>query len=99
MITINDIKRWSQPHPIGGSARRTLISNDAIEFSIVGGEKGLYGDFDKTFEVAIFDNETGEFITRFFQPDNDDDVIPYMDGEDLEKLVNKLIREKDFQVR
>jgi len=100
MITIQDIKKWSKPHPLGEGARRTNIMNNAIEFSIVGGgKKALYGDFEKTFEVAIFDVESGEFMTRFFYPDGSDDVIPYMDGKDLESLVNQLIKDKDFQVR
>jgi len=99
MITIEQIIEWSNPHPIGNGARRTRILSDAIEFSIVGGATGLYGNFDDTFEVAIFDNQTGEFMTRFFYPEGNDDVIPYMGGKELEELVNKLIKDKDFQVR
>lgn len=99
MITIQNIKDWSKPHPLGQGARRTRIANNTIEFSIVGGGTGLYGDFENTFELAIFDIETGEFMTRFFHPDGGDDVIPYMSGEELETLVNKLIKDKDFQVR
>ena len=99
MITIENIKEWSKAHPIGNGARRTVISNKAIEFSIVGGATGLYGDFKDNFEVAIFDVESGEFMTRFFYPEGSDDVIPYISGEDLEKLVNRLIKDKDFQVR
>lgn len=99
MITINQIIEWSNPHPIGMGARRTRIVTDAIEFSIVGGGKGLYGDFEDSFEVAIFDVQSGEFMTRFFHPEGNDDVIPYMSGEELETLVNRLIKDKDFQVR
>lgn len=99
MITVQDIIKWSKPHPVGEGSRRTRIMNNAIEFSIVGGGRGLYGDFEKTFEVAIFDVESGDFMTRFFYPDGSDDVIPYMDGKDLEILLNQLIKDKDFQVR
>jgi len=38
-------------------------------------------------------------MTRFFYPEGNDDVIPYMGGKELEELVNKLIKDKDFQVR
>jgi len=38
-------------------------------------------------------------MTRFFHPEGGDDVIPYMSGEELEELVNRLIKDKDFQVR
>lgn len=99
MITISQIKDWSKPHSIGGDARRTLIKNKVIEFSIVGGHKGLYGDFVDTFEVAIFDNQTGKFVTKFFYPEGSDDVIAYISGEKLEDLVNQLIKDDDFQVR
>lgn len=99
MITIENIIEWSKAHSIGDGARRTVISNKAVEFSIVGGAKGLYGDFKDTFEVAIFDVESGDFMTRFFYPDGSDDIIPYMNGKELESLVNQLIKDKDFQVR
>jgi hypothetical protein len=51
MITIQNIKDWSKPHPIGldNGSRQTRIGNSRVEFSIVGGGTGLYGDFDKTF--------------------------------------------------
>jgi hypothetical protein len=99
MITVKDIIKWSKPHPVGGGARRTRIMNNAIEFSIVGGGRGLYGDFKKTFEVAIFDVESGDFMTKFFYPEGSDDVIGYMNSEELELLVNKLVKNRDFQVR
>jgi hypothetical protein len=51
------------------------------------------------FEMAIFDKESGEFVTKFFYPDATDDVIGYMSGKDLETLVNKVLKDKDFQVR
>ena len=99
MITIQNIKDWSKPHRSCSGAHHTRIANNAVEFSIVGGGTGLYGDFENTFELAIFDVESGDFMTRFFYPEGGDDVIPYMRGEDLETLVNKLIKNKDFQVR
>ena len=85
MITIEDIKKFSKPHPIGDGGRMTNIFNNTYELSIVGGRTGLYGDFDKTFEVAIFDLESKNFITRFFYPEGSDDVIGYMSGEDVER--------------
>jgi hypothetical protein len=101
MITIEDIISYSKSHPSSGAegGRQTVIGNDKIQFSIIGGFCGLYGDFIDTFEVAIFDTETGEFRTRFFHPEAGDDVIAYMEKKDVEELVNKLIKNKDFQVR
>lgn len=99
MITIKDIIELSKPHPVGNGGRVTRIGNNNVEFSIVGGASGLYGDFMNDFELAIFDKENGEFVTKFFYPDATDDVIGYMSGKDLETLVNKVLKDKDFQVR
>lgn len=101
MITIEDIIEYSKDHPhtFMNGGRQTIIGNDKIEFSIIGGSKGLYGDFKDTFEVAIFDKQTGEFRTQFFHPEAGDDVIGYMDAKDVEELVNSLLKDKDFQVR
>ena len=102
MITIKDIKKWSKPHPNShftkGNAKQTRIGNGKVEFSIVGGDIGLYGDFETTFEVAIFDIQTNEFITRFFYPQTSDDVISYMSPSDLEELVNSVIKREDVSV-
>lgn len=94
MITIENIIEYSKPHPVEGG-RYTRISNEYIEFSIVGGAGGLYGDFVDTFELAIFNKDNGEFITKFFN--NNDDIIPYMSKENLVELVNNVFR-KGFQV-
>jgi hypothetical protein len=99
MITIKDIIELSKPHPVGNGGRVTRIGNNNVEFSIVGGASGLYGDFIDYFEMAIFDTQSGEFVTKFFYPEAGDDVVGYMSGEDLEVLLNKVLKEKDFQVR
>lgn len=102
MITIKDIIKWSKPHPMsrhrGGNGRMSRFGNKEIEFSIVGGGQGLYGDFDKTFEVAIFDKESNNFVTRFFYPEATDDVIPYMGADKVEELVNSVIKREDLSV-
>jgi len=96
MITIENIIEWSKPHPLDGG-RITRIHNDEIEFSIVGGRSGLYGDFENDFEVAVIDRKNGEFVTKFFKPELSDDVIGYMKKEDLEEFVNQIFK-KGFQV-
>jgi hypothetical protein len=102
MITIEDIKKWSKQHPVsrhlGGEGRMSRFGNKEIEFSIVGGGTGLYGDFENTFGVAIFDKESNNFVTRFFYPEATDDVIPYMDADKVEELVNSVIKRKDLSV-
>jgi hypothetical protein len=106
MITIEDIKKWSKPHPLANvislkdrrGGRVSRFGNKELEFSIVGGGTGLYGDFDKTFEVAIFDRKSNDFVTRFFYPEGSDDVIPYMESSEVEKLVNSVIKREDLSV-
>ena len=96
MITTENIIEWSKPHPLDGG-KMTRIHNDEIEFSIVGGRSGLYGDFENDFEVAVIDRKNGEFVTRFFKPELSDDVIGYMKKEELEEFVNQIFK-KGFQV-
>ena len=98
MITIEEIKKWSKEHPIEGG-RMTNIFNRKYELSIVGGKQGLYGDFENTFEIAVFDAQDRRFITQFFFPENGDDVVGYLSGKDLEDFSNVLFRNGDFQVR
>ena len=84
MITIEDIKKWSKPHTLANvisikdrsGGKMSRFGNKKIEFSIVGGSTWLYGNFVDTFEVAIFDVETKNFVTKFFYPEASDDVIP-----------------------
>lgn len=94
MITIEDIINYSKPHPVEGG-RHTRISNEYVEFSIVGGATGLYGNFTDTFELAIINKDNGEFITNFFNYEGD--VIPYMNKTELIDLINNVFR-KGFQV-
>jgi hypothetical protein len=97
MITVENIIEWSKPHPLDGG-KMTRIYNDEIEFSIVGGRSGLYGDFENDFEVAILDRKTGDFRTRFFKPELSDDVIGYMPKDEVVEFLNQILG-KSFQVR
>ena len=97
MITVENIIEWSKPHPLDGG-KMTRIYNDEIEFSIVGGRSGLYGDFENDFEVAILDRKTGDFRTRFFKPELSDDVVGYMPKDEVVQFLNQILG-KSFQVR
>jgi len=104
MITIEDIKNWSKPHPLANvislkdrkGGRVSRFGNSKIKFSIVGGGTGLYGDFEDTFEVAIVD-EDGNFRTKYFVGGTDD-VIGWMNRDDVEKLVNSILKKEDVVV-
>jgi hypothetical protein len=101
MITIQEIIKWSKPHPtskyMGGNAKHSRFGNDQVEFSIVGGGRGLYGDFKNTFEVAIIDKQTNDFITNFFHHSSDMS-IPYMSSNEVEELVNSVIKREKLSV-
>jgi hypothetical protein len=101
MITVSDIQEWSRPHPVIEGGRMTNIFSPKYEVSIVGGgKKGrLYGDFKNSFEVAVFSTKSREFVTRFFFPDNSDDVVGYLSSDNLEEFLNSVFRENNFQVR
>ena len=95
MITVKDIIEYSKPRPYGG--KQTRITNGVIELSIVGGQEGLYGDFVETFEIAVFDAQTREFVTKFLFSEADDDVMAFVTSEELEEKVNLLFK-GNFQV-
>ena len=97
MITIENIIEWSKPHPLEGG-KMTRLYNEEIEFSIVGGRSGLYGDFVDDFEVAVLDRKTGDFRTKFFKPELSDDVIGYMPKDDMIQMLNQILK-TGFQVR
>jgi hypothetical protein len=95
MITIDDIKKNSKPHPIG-SGRIVRYGNDKLVFSVVGGNKSLYGDFEKTFEVAIIDKETNEFVTDYFMTESSHGVAAHISGEELVRVSNQVLN-KSFR--
>ena len=97
MITVENIIEWSKPHPLDGG-KMTRLYNEEIEFSIVGGRSGLYGDFVDDFEVAVLDRKTGDFRTKFFKPELSDDVIGYMPKDEMIQMLNQILK-TGFQVR
>ena len=98
-ITKQNIIDWSKPHPNNlMEARQTVLETNHLIISIVGGAKGLYGDFENDFEIALFNKDNNSFITKFFYPEGNDDVIGYMKGEEMEEFLNGLVQ-KGFQVR
>ena len=99
MKSVQEIIEKSKPHPNGvEGARQIVLYNDKVRMSIVGGSKGLYGDFLEDFEIAFLDQETNDFVTRFYSPNNDDDVIGYVPGLQMLDLINRVFI-KGFQVQ
>ena len=98
MITTTQVIEWSKKHPCGDNARHTRIRNNKVEVSIVGGGKGLYGDFEEDFEIAVIDLQTKKFVTKFFKPNLNDDVIGYVNRTEMEELLNSIFKDNSFQV-
>ena len=98
MITLENIIEWSKPHSeMNQGARRTIIGNELFDFSIVGGGRGLYGDFDKDFEVAVINRKNKEFMTTYIFSVNDD-VVSYLPADELISTLNEILGD-NFQVR
>lgn len=84
----------SKPHSLalGGvdeykSARQFIDNIGNYTLSIVGGAKGLYGDFKNTFEVALIDNEIGNFVTgKYSNNIKSDDVMGYATIDEINEL-------------
>lgn len=94
MITYQDILDKSTKHPLGEGARVTRIETPTLIISIVGGG-GLYGDFKKTFEMALIDKESKNFVSNYFYPEYSDggEIMSWLSREDMLKIVNELVRE------
>jgi hypothetical protein len=94
MTTIEQIKSWGKDHGSSLGGKQTLLFNEQLEISIVGGRMGLYGDFENDFELAIIDRKDRNFVEGL-----QDDVLAYASGEEIEKIVNEVFHKQDFQVR
>lgn len=98
MITLQDIISNSKTHPVVRDGRMTKIKNDIVTLSIVGGGMGLYGDFSTDFEIAVIDNETGDFVTERAIPHSEPGgVAGYIPAEELVDVVNEILSEGSFQ--
>ena len=91
-FTIQDIIDMSVPHGYRDNGRRTAIETDRFVLSIVGGSQGLYGDFKDSFEVAVIDKKTGNFVTELFEPEATDEVMGYVPAEDVVRIANYFVQ-------
>lgn len=87
METIEDIIKNKKPHPFKGY--KWTNNYGPWILSVVGGDGSLYGDFQETFEVAIIDRRSGNFVTRLFYGGTED-VLSYLPGEEVNKIITML---------
>ena len=94
MKTFKDIQFYQS---MGGTLKSTTKFDNGFELSVIAGEhaystpreNNLDPDFFSAFEVAIF-NEEGEFVTKDFFPDTEDDVIGWRTRTDIDNIMIKV---------
>lgn len=87
-ITLEFILNSAIPQsPLGG--KQTKIQRGNFLVSIVGGRNGLYGDFETTFEVTVYDMY-GNFVTDKVIPSATGPVIGWVDKEHLLEMINTI---------
>ena len=76
----------------------TLGFDNGFELSIVAGPHKLSTPKDESnspddfssFEVAIFRSDSGDWATKEFFPDHNDDVMGWQSREDINNLIKKI---------
>lgn len=87
-ITLEFILNSAVPQsPLGG--KQTKIQRGNFLVSVVGGRNGLCGDFETTFEVAVYDKH-GNFATNKVIPSATGNVIDWVDKEHLIEIINTI---------
>ena len=94
-LTAKHIIKNSEPHPTasmrGGDARTYREEIGDYILSIVGGGQGLYGNFKNTFEVALIDSTTGDFVTGAYSK-RGDDVLGWATIDEINELYYNIPR-------
>jgi hypothetical protein len=90
MITIEKIKKHSKSHRFNKKIKICCFGNEYLFFSVTGGDM-THGDFEDYFEVAILDQNSGNFITDYFYSDCNLGVIERMSADDLVSLANTVL--------
>jgi hypothetical protein len=83
-LTIQDVLDNKKSKELGGY--QSIFEFGKYVVSIVGGTKGLYGDFETTFEIAIIEVKSGNFVTKLFC--GGADVMGYCTIETMEDILN-----------
>jgi hypothetical protein len=87
MEPIDEVIKNRKPHPFRGY--KWSKNYGPFILSVVGGDKNFYGDFVETFEVAIIDERSRNFVTRMFYGGTCD-VIPYMNRDEVSNIIKML---------
>lgn len=93
MLTFKDLKWISWQDGVASSPK----FDNGFELSIVAGphmystpkDKSNSPDDFSSFEVAVFDPQ-GNWITQQFFPDHHDDVVGWLNRDDINDLMNRI---------
>ena len=83
MKTFDDLEFVPHPTGLGGKIAQMDLGN-GYKISVVGGGRGLYGDGETTFEVAMF-NRMGEMITL----GENDQVLGWQTIDEINEIIKK----------
>lgn len=99
-LTKEYIIQNSKPHAMALSgigdyknARQFVEKIGDYTLSIVGGCHSLYGNFENSFEVALIDNTSGDFVTGKYSSKGDD-VLGYANIDDINEIYFNIPRTK-----
>lgn len=93
MKTFKDLKFVSRP--FGGGMGATMKFDNGFEISVQAGsfnystpreDKDSPDDF-VSFEVAVFGPPNGDFVTKNFVPNHDDDILGWQDRGQINALM------------
>jgi hypothetical protein len=93
MKSFTDLKFEPHPNKMGGKLAQMELGN-GYKISVVGGGKGLYGDGETTFEVAMF-NRTGEMITL----GENDQVLGWQTIDEVNEIIEKFDSQPILKVK
>ena len=83
MKTFNDLEFGPHPTGLGGKIAQMDLGN-GYKISVVGGGRGLYGDGETTFEVAMFDRMNEMIILG-----ETDQVLGWQTIEEINEIIKK----------
>ena len=83
MKTFDDLEFGPHPNGLGGKIAQMDLGN-GYKISVVGGGRGLYGDGETTFEVAMF-NRMNEMITL----GENDQVLGWQTIDEINEIIKK----------
>lgn len=93
MKTFDDLEFEPHPNGLGGKIAQMELGN-GYKISVVGGGRGLYGDGETTFEVAMF-NRAGEMITL----GENDQVLGWQTKDQVNEIIKNFDSEPVLNVK